>query len=209
MIPLATNHADGTVLDLLRDTGPMGVSDLATAMGVTATAVRMRLTRLMGQGWINRETAGRGRGRPSHQYSLTKEGRRQLGNNFADLAIVLWNEMRAVSDPSVRQGLISRVAEALAARYQDQITGRTAEEKLRSVAALMTERHVSASVVTTDSQGQLPVLSLKDCPYPELAEQDRGICSMEKMLLSRLLDEDVTLSQCRLDGDACCQFQTT
>ena len=207
-MPLANNHTDGTVLDLLRETGPLGVSDLATTMGVTATAVRMRLTRLMGQGWINRETARRGRGRPSHQYSLTKEGRRQLGNNFADLAIVLWNEMRAVSDPSVRHGLISRVAEALAARYQDQITGRTAEEKLRSVAALM-ERHVPTSVVTTDIQGQLPVLRMKACPYPELAEQDRGICSMEKMLLSLLLDKDVMLSQCQLDGDACCQFQTT
>jgi hypothetical protein len=31
---------------------------------------------------------------------------------------------------------------------------------------------------------------------------------MEKMLFSQLLDEPVRLSQCRLEGHTCCQFET-
>jgi DeoR family suf operon transcriptional repressor len=57
--------------------------------------------------------------------------------------------------------------------------------------------------------GELPVLSVRDCPYPELAERDRGICAMEKMLFSRLLQQDVRLTECRLDGHACCQFEAS
>ena len=53
----------------------------------------------------------------------------------------------------------------------------------------------------------LPLLTVAECPYPELAEKDRGICAVEKMLFAKLLDEPVRLSQCRLDGHSCCQFR--
>ena len=49
---------------------------------------------------------------------------------------------------------------------------------------------------------------MAECPYPELAEKDRGICAVEKMLFAKLLEEPVRLSQCRLDGHSCCQFET-
>ena len=83
-------NSDVTILDLLRKMEPMGISELALATNVTATAVRQRLNRLMGQGYIERFAEKVGRGRPSHQYRLTKAGRRKTGANFADLAIALW-----------------------------------------------------------------------------------------------------------------------
>jgi predicted ArsR family transcriptional regulator len=51
-------------------------------------------------------------------------------------------------------------------------------------------------------------LTVWACPYPELAEVDRGICAMERMMFAELLEQNVRLTACRLDGDACCQFQT-
>ena len=50
---------DVTVLDLLRKSGGMRVSELSQAMSVTATAVRQRLTRLMAQGWSDDRRSGR------------------------------------------------------------------------------------------------------------------------------------------------------
>ena len=41
--------SDAQLLDLLRIAGPLSVSELAHAMEVTATAVRQRLPRLLGQ----------------------------------------------------------------------------------------------------------------------------------------------------------------
>ena len=37
------------------------------------------------------------------------------------------------------------------------------------------------------------MLTAHACPYPELAEEDRTICSLEKMLFSELLRQDVDL----------------
>jgi predicted ArsR family transcriptional regulator len=57
-----------------------------------------------------------------------------------------------------------------------------------------------------DTSGELPVLSALACPYPELAKLDRGVCTMEKLMLSEMLGENVLLSDCRLDGASCCTF---
>jgi predicted ArsR family transcriptional regulator len=57
-----------------------------------------------------------------------------------------------------------------------------------------------------DESKALPVLSALACPYPELAKADRGVCTMEKLMLSEILGENVRLSECRLDGATCCTF---
>jgi DeoR family transcriptional regulator, suf operon transcriptional repressor len=197
--------SDEGVISLLRQRGPLGISELKSAMSVTATAVRQRLTRLMNQGLIQREATHPARGRPSHRYSLTEKGRRQTASNFADLTIALWQEIRSIKDTQTRRGLLERIAKTLAGLYDPSIHGNNTAERMHSVSALMAERNLP---FTVEQRGSLPVLTATTCPYPELAEQDRGICSVEKMLFSELLGEKVRLSDCRLDGAACCRFET-
>ena len=50
------------------------------------------------------------------------------------------------------------------------------------------------------------MLTALACPYPELAKLDRSVCTMEKLMLSEILGENVRLSECRLDGANCCTF---
>src|SRR5262249_48890746 len=120
-------------------------------------AVRQRLARLTAQGLISR-SVGRiedasseskpQRGRPNHTYSLTDKARRQAGDNFADLAVILWREIRSIKDPAVRRGLLQRVADAMAARYQGLIAGANLPERMQSLVALFAERRVPLTVAT-------------------------------------------------------------
>jgi predicted ArsR family transcriptional regulator len=196
--------SDTAVLDLLRDRPAMTVSQFADALGVTATAVRQRLTRLLARGHISRQTDSSGRGRPRHQYSLTAKGRQHVGTNFADLAVILWQEVRAVRDPAVQRGLLQRIAQRLASTYSKQIAGDTPSDRMEAIAQIFRERRLPFQV---ERDGDLPVLTALACPYPELADQDRSICAMERMMVSALLGEKVCLSQCRLDGATSCTFQ--
>jgi DeoR family transcriptional regulator, suf operon transcriptional repressor len=195
--------SDVGILDLLRKAGPLGVAELAEAAQVTPTAVRQRLVRMMAQGLIDRELARSGRGRPSHRYRLTEKGRRQTGANFVDLALALWNEIREIKDPEVRRGLLQRVARRMAGSYADQVGGATTTERMRGVSRVFQQRNVP---FTVEDSAALPVLTAEACPYPELAEQDRGICALERMMFSELVGESLRLSECRLDGDECCRF---
>lgn len=198
--------SDAAVADLLREHGEMTISSLAVQMEVTATAVRQRLNRLMDNGLVQRKAVTEGRGRPSHRYSLTSKGRRQAGANFGDLALALWEEIRSIRDPETRRGLLQRIAGRMAESYSAEVSGKSAEQKMEAVAELFGERDVPFSV---DASGQLPILQAKCCPYPDLAEQDRSICAMERMLFSEMVGEKLHLSECRLDGGTCCTFELT
>jgi predicted ArsR family transcriptional regulator len=136
---------------------------------------------------------------------LTEKARRQQGSNFADLTLALWREIRSVKDADVRSGLLKRISQTMAGYYGGKLSGESTEERMQGVSALMADRNVP---FTVDRNGSLPVLTAAACPYPELAEQDRGICAMEKMLFSELVGENLRLSECRLDGANCCRFET-
>ena len=195
--------ADAGLLNLLADTGPLAISDVMQHLGVTRTAVHERLLRLMGEGLVDRALM-RGRpGRPSYWYSLSPKARKLAGNNFADLAAVLWQEVFRIDDSRRRQRVVRRIASALTALYADAIRGTTLKARMKSLRELLEKRRVRCDVET---RGDVPTLTLLDCPYPELAEVDCTVCQMETKLFSQLLGHEVVLSQCRLDGHACCQF---
>lgn len=196
-------ESDEILINLLRKTESASVGDLQEAMGVTGTAIRQRLNRLMADGLVRRELVRERRGRPSHRYMLTDKGLRAAGNNYAHLAEALWSEIRAIEDPEVRTGLLQRVAVKLAA-LSGEVAGEGLEEKMRDLARQMKERQVPLEV---DNSGRLPILTLLACPYPELAPHDRSVCDMEEMLFSEALGEEVQLTGCRLDGAGCCSFQ--
>ena len=180
----------------------MTISELASRLDVTATAVRQRLNRLMDAKLVQRKAVTEGRGRPSHRYSLTSLGRRETGGNFADLAVALWEEIRSISNLEVRRGLLQRIADRMADSYD--VAGSSTKDRMQSVAKLFGERSVP---ITVGEKGELPVLTATCCPYPDLAEQDRSVCAMEKMMLSEMVGEKLSLTECRLDGGTCCTFE--
>ena len=198
--------SDQQILDILRRDQRATVAELAESMGVTGTAVRQRLNRLLAGGLVERSAHRAGRGRPVHHYQLTDKGQRTAGTNYHDLALALWHELRSISEPEVRRRLLARIVSTLSEGYGQQITGTTLAQRMQSLAELMGEREVP---FTVDASSGLPVLTALACPYPELAEQDRGICAMEKMLFSEVLGQGVRLGNCRLDGASCCTFEAT
>ena len=109
------------------------------------------------------------------------------------------------SSPEQRLALLQRIAGRMAAAYRDQIQAPGLTERLPKLAAVFSARQIPFEVTT--SAGQLPVLTALACPYPDLAEQDRSVCAMERLFFSELLGQRVTLENCRLDGQACCTFQ--
>ena len=113
------------------------------------------------------------------------------------------DEIKAVESPEIRRGLLKRIADRFVGMYRDRVGGGSLAERMTAVAGVMGEREIPFVV---DTSGELPVLSALACPYPELAKRDRGVCTMEKMMLSEMLGENVRLSECRLDGATCCTF---
>jgi DeoR family transcriptional regulator, suf operon transcriptional repressor len=199
--------SDRGLLDLLRRRGPMTVAELSAHLGVTGTAVRNRLSRLLDAGLIERRAEARGRGRPRHAYQASVLAQKRLGQNYADLAVALWEElMTTVEDRKLRRLLFTRITERLAETYRGQVSGPEWEGRLVQLTNLLHDRGVEVEVAR-DGVGPSPILRQHSCPYYELAESDRAICALERKTFEKVLGRGLKLSQCRLDGDRFCDFQ--
>ncbi|WP_166824317.1 helix-turn-helix transcriptional regulator [Thalassoroseus pseudoceratinae] len=195
---------DQEFLQRLNQIGGGTIQELCVEFGVTATAVRQRLTRLEGQQLVERVVVREGRGRPAHRYCVTEIGQRELGDNYADLAQILWRELMEIEDIEVRGRVLARITDALVERFRSVSSGKTLGEKFERLKDALSDRGFQ---VELDHTGDLPILRENHCPYLDLAQADDSICELEKEVFRRVLGTDVRLTQCCLDGHSCCEFE--
>src|SRR5262245_25501116 len=199
-----TGNEDRQLLEAIRRRGGMTIQQGVQFAAVTPTAVRHRLNRVMAQGLIERVRQHEGRGRPRYSYILTEQAHVMMGQNYADLAKTLWAELKTFEDRAVGMRVLRRVADRLADHYRRQMPGRDVPERLAALKRLLADRGVDAEV---DTAGSSTVLRQHSCPYHELAEADRTVCGIEMRMFEKVLDADLKLAQCRLDGHRCCEFE--
>lgn len=201
----------------LRGGNMLAIGDLTEALGVTATAVRQRIDRLLASGLVERHKEVTGRGRPSYRYQLTVLGHQRAGANPGELADAMWREIVGIEDETLRErlvnGVASRLGKQFASRVQETTNGTAAfnemtfSQRMQKLSTVMSEQEIETDVRVVD-RGQLPILDITSCPYPTLtaASENRSMCKLEEQMISEALGQRVQLSSCRLDGDDCCQF---
>ncbi|QDT64403.1 helix-turn-helix transcriptional regulator [Calycomorphotria hydatis] len=200
---LTLETSDRDFMAVLRRNEPGTVQALCDSLGVTATAVRQRLLRLQGMGFVDRKTIRSGRGRPYHAYYVTDEGSRHLGENYEELAVVLWQELKEVEDEKVRSYLLTRVQEHLVGRYGKGVDGQSLLDRLEQLREALGARGFDVEV---DTSGNLPILRENNCPYHDLAVDDKSICELEQRVFEKVLGADMVLKQRCVDGHNCCEF---
>ncbi len=196
-------HDDEQFLLSLQRLGEGTVQELCDAAGVTATAVRLRLGRLQSLGMVDRQTIRAGRGRPHHTYQITEQGQRQLGDNYSELARLLWSELHTIDELDVRQRVTGRIRDAMVRQYGAKVHGTTLSDRFAQLGAALADRGFAVEV---DSHEMLPILRENHCPYHDLAQQDSGICELEQQVFEQVLGVPLTLASCCRDGHHCCEF---
>jgi len=195
---------DRQFLERLHTLGGGTVQEICTALEVTATAVRQRLVRLQALQMVARELVRAGRGRPHHVYRVTQAGLCELGDNYAELAQILWREMKNIEDRTVRERIVSRVEDALVEQFGNVAARGPLTDRMHQLTTALRDRGFQ---VEMDQSGLLPILRENSCPYFELASSDPAICELEQAVFRRVLGADVKLTHCCLDGHHCCEFQ--
>jgi len=198
---------DQAVLDLLRRGEGLTVQELIDRLEVTATAVRQRLDRLVQVELIERRKVVAGRGRPQFKYYLTSLGKRYASASYAALALALWQEVVDLPSQAMRQRIMRKVGRRMGLELRSTLTGEASlMERLSEVAGKLTQHRVPAAV---EQVGELPVLQVHACPYPELSGQEgqRSLCELEQEMLSEAVGQPLRLDACRLDGHAVCQYR--
>ncbi len=191
------------IIHLLQRRGSASIKEIETELGVTTTAVRLQLSNLQAQGLVDARIVREGVGRPHYEYFLTEKARETFACYCDELALSLYEELlKEVGVAKVRK-LLKRVRDRLAEQYAGQVRGELLDQRIQGLASLLDERGILTDVEPYEGGF---ILKKYNCPYHDLAQGHREICEMEQEMIAQVLDADVSLTQCMMDGYTGCQF---
>jgi DeoR family suf operon transcriptional repressor len=194
----------GRVLKAIQLRGKASIKDVASDLGVTASAIRLHVTQLQANGAIRADRVREGVGRPYYVYTVTPQAHNLFYKDYGDLAKLLLEEVAATQGPDALRDVLHRVSDRLVALYRDQIWGQELADRVRAWAALLDQRGVTVRIERTEGGF---VLEEYGCPYQNVALENRAVCEMERQVMARLLESGVRLTRCVLDGHRGCEFQ--
>jgi len=183
----------------------MTVAQLVAESGVTTTAVRQQVYRLLLEGLVVRTKRRQGPGRPADVISVSERGRQLFGGHSDELCRLLMEEISEREGPERAREILRGVSRRIARQTHPMIGSGPLRERLRKLAALWQEHGLLVDVDDDLSPSGLR-LTVFTCPYPDLADGHREICEMERESVSELVGSRVTLDSCLLDGGRCCRF---
>ena len=198
-----SNTPAGKVLKVIQMRGSASIKDVASDLGVTASAVRLHLTQLQARGAVRAEKVREGVGRPYYVYSVTPEAHSLFYKDYGDLAKLLLEEVAETQGPDALQGVLRRVGDRLAELYREQVWSREMADRVVGWAELLEQRGVPVEIEKSEDGY---VLREYGCPFHNVAVENRAVCEMERQVMARLLESGVRLTQCVLDGHRGCQF---
>ena len=194
---------DRQFLERLHRSGGGTIQDLCVESGVTATAVRQRLTRLESLGLVSRTLVKAGRGRPHFVYRISETGSRELGENYGELALILWRSIQQIEDTAVRDAILENVADEMVRKYSRYVQAESQQERFHQLGAELVRQGFDVEI---DTSGSLPILRENSCPYFDLANESTEICRFEHSVYERILGTPLQLAACSLDGANSCEF---
>ncbi len=191
------------ILQLLRRQGPLGVQELAEALGLAPVTVRYHLSVLEQEGKVAREVERRGVGRPRHLYRLTPEARQERGKE-AELADQLLRTVKRTLGERAAQQMLEQIAEQLAAEKAAALAGLPLEERLQVLVETLGAEGFLAEWERTG--GQI-LLREYDCPYLLLRHNHPEVCQVDAAVLERILGAPVERTATTDgEGEFCCTF---
>lgn len=183
--------------------GQMTIAELVESLGVTTTAVRQQVNRLVAAGWLVRSQRRGGAGRPADVFSVSERGKRLFGEWKDEFSKLLLEEMARVEGPARRRKILRSVGRRMAEERRRFVGEGSPLERLRRLADLLNREGVLAE--SHGSPGEVH-LTVFNCPYRGLAHEHREVCEMELETFSELVGGAVRRDQCVLDGHERCEF---
>ena len=188
------------ILASLARQGEGTITELVAALGVTTTAVRQQVNRLVAEDWLVCRKRRGGPGRPADVFSLTDKARQWFGQSAERLCRLILEEMSGTVGPEQTRAVLARVSARMADDLRAAVDASPEPDAVDALSAAL-----NAQGILAESEGGTR-LTVFTCPFPDLAPDHPEICEMERAAVSRLVGGPVKLDCCRSGGNSRCDF---
>jgi DeoR family suf operon transcriptional repressor len=179
------------------------VNELAEAVNINPISVRHHIARLEAEGLVTSAEERHGVGRPRRIYFLTEAGREQFPTRYLRLTLRLLQQLKdTVPLPLVNQ-LFSQMAQDLAADYEEELISLPIEQRLDILTHLLTDEGFT---VEWERKGDQFFIRESNCPYFHVGQTHPEICTVDQILISKVLSVPAEKVRCMLHGDTHCTY---
>ncbi len=192
------------IVHLLKTTGGSEAKAIAGACGLTTVAVRRHLLQFRAAGLIQVKTERRPKGRPTTVHSLTALGDAEFPRDYEGFACDVLSSLRALDGEAKIYQVFRRRRKEMTARYLSRMKGKSLEQRVREVAAILTECGYMADV-SPAGRGSF-LLTEHNCALPRVAKCYPVTCEEELCLIRDLVGASVTRVSHVLAGDRRCSY---
>jgi predicted ArsR family transcriptional regulator len=193
----------GRIVESLQRHGPQTVAELAAGHRLTHNAIRQHLARLERDGLVAEASERRGPTKPSLVFSLTTEGRRLFPQRYSTLLNAVLEEIAASQGPDKVKELFHNIGQRSARKYAPRFAGKTPEERVAELTAILREQGVVADYEPT-SDGF--VLREHTCPFRDTVATHPEVCTVVHTLMEEVLPGKAEQHQSIARGDEACEF---
>jgi len=201
---LAEQSTRTEILRFLKANGGAEAKAIAKACGPTTMAVRRHLLNLRVAGLIQAKTEWRPKGRPTTVYSLTASGDAEFPRDYEGIACDVLSSLRVLDGEAKIFQVFRHRRKDMTARYLPRMKGKNLEQRVREVAAILTECGYMADASPTGRDSFL--LTERNCAIPRVAKCFPITCEEELCLIRDLVGASVTRVSHMLAGDRTCGY---
>ena len=195
-----TQGTSGRIVELLRR-GPLTIDEIASAVGLTRTAVRAQLSTLLRDGTIEEKGSQRGTSKPARTYGISTEAELLLSRLYIPLLAQL---LHVLADRTPRREFDSIMREVGRGLMAGRTMPRgTLEERVRAASALLNDLGGTTDV---NEEGNHFVIRGHGCPLSAATNQYPEACNALESLLNEFVGQRVTKC-CELYGRQRCCFE--
>jgi predicted ArsR family transcriptional regulator len=192
------------ILRFLKTTGGADVKAIAEACGLTTVAIRRHLLDLRAAGVVQLKTERRPKGRPTTLHSLTELGDAEFPRDYEGLACDLLSSLGALDGQVKISQVLQHRRKGMTARYLPRMKGKSLEQRVREVAAILTECGYMADVSPTGRGSFL--LTEHNCALQRVAKCFPVTCEEELCFIRELAGAEVTRVSHLLAGHYTCSY---
>ena len=195
--PLTESTADRIVRLLRR--GPLTIDEVASAVGLTRTAVRAQLASLQQEGSVEYREMRRGTSKPARTYGLTAEAEQRLSKAYIPILTQLLHVLAGRQAPEEVDAIMHEVGRRLVAGRA--LRQGTLAERVLAGSVLLNELGGTTEVIQEDSHF---VIRGHGCPIAVVTNEHPAACNTLESLLSEFIGESVVKCCDRYERRRCC-----
>jgi predicted ArsR family transcriptional regulator len=197
------NSTREKILHTIKAHGHASIAQLAEALAISPVSVRHHLSALQAEALIRASEVRRGVGRPHLEYSLTDAASERFPTRYFQFSARLLDELKSTLPADAIEGMLTRLAEGMAAEHVQRAAGKSLEDKLDLLIGVLGEEGFRAK---WNRVGETIQLTEYNCPYVRIGQRHPEICTIDQTVMRQMLSADVEKTNCVLDGAERCVF---